>query len=78
VAYPRIHLGNGDSFDLPFVPPDEESAYELRWRKAHARVEWLASPKGRLDRILPQTLPRITANANARSYRSPQYRTTTR
>lgn len=68
VAYPRIHRASGDVFDLPFVEPDAEEAYELEWRKVYARVEWLASPKGRLDRWLPQTLPRQVHNANARSH----------
>ena len=74
MAYPRIHRGNGDTFDLPFVEPEREASFEKEWREAHCRVEWLLSPKGRLDRWLPQTLPRQVANSNARSYRSTRNR----
>ena len=65
MAYPRLHFGDGGTLDLAFT--EDEAALEARW-KGLAGVEWLLSPKGRLDRALPQTLPRLVHNANARSF----------
>ena len=74
MAYPRIHFGGGGTLDLGYVPPEAEAAFEQEWRAVHCRVEWLATPKGRLDPMLPQTLPRIVHNANARSHSQPRER----
>jgi hypothetical protein len=64
--WPRIWFGDGGSLDLPKVERDQMAAFEEAW-KGYAKVEWLATPKGRLDRLLPQTLPMQVHNANARS-----------
>ena len=60
----RLHFPDG-TLDIEREVTDE-AAFEARWRGV-AKVEWLASPHGRLDHLLPQTLPRIVRNANARS-----------
>lgn len=64
--YPRIHFGDGGTLDLPYVKAEDEAAFEESWR-GYARVEWLATPKGRLDRLLPQSLVRQVHNQNART-----------
>jgi hypothetical protein len=67
-GYPRLWFGDGGHLDLPQLIGDENvAAYEAEWRAHHVRVEWLVSPHGRLDRVLPQTLERIVHNANVRS-----------
>ena len=68
MAYARIHMRGGRVFDQGWVEPSEEAEFERGWREVYARVEWLSSRKGRLDNALPQTLPRIVHNLNARSY----------
>jgi hypothetical protein len=68
VPWARIHFGDGGKLDLPReVPESEMAAVEKSWREAHCRVEWLRSIGGRLDELLPQTLPMQVHNANARS-----------
>lgn len=68
-GYPRLWFGDGGSLDLrEWISPDESELYEKRWREHGVRVEWFLSPKGRLDRVLPQTLPRLVHNANIRSW----------
>jgi len=67
VGYPRIHFGGGGTVDLDFVASESEERFEQAWRAVHCRVEWLQTPRGRLDHLLPQTLPRLVHNANARS-----------
>ena len=69
-GYPRLWFPDGGRHDmLQRVSPDDSEEYERRWREAGVRVEWLLSPRGRLDRVLPQTIPRLVHNANIRSHR---------
>src|SRR5699024_9423149 len=66
-GYPRLWFPDGGHLDLLVrIDPDDSEAYEAWWRPV--RVEWFLSPKGRLDRALPQTLPRLVHNANIRSW----------
>lgn len=68
-GYPRLWFPDGGRLDLyEKVAPDDSEEYEAGWRRAGVRVEWLLTPKGRLDRLLPQTLPRLAHNANIRSW----------
>ena len=68
-GYPRLWWRDGTHLDLPDkVSPLASEAFEERWRPMGARVEWLMSPRGRLDRVLPQTLERLAHNANVRSW----------
>lgn len=70
-GYPRLWFPDGGHLDLPtWVKPEHSEAFEERWRPI--RVEWFLSPKGRLDRLLPQTLPRLVHNANVRSWNERQ------
>lgn len=40
--------------DLPDPVPDLlREEWEKPWRAVHIRVEWLKSPRGRLDHLLP-------------------------
>jgi hypothetical protein len=64
--WPRLWFGDGGSLDLPKVEREQMAAFEASW-KGYARVEWLATPKGRLDRIIPQNLILQVHNANART-----------
>lgn len=53
MRWARLHFGNGDTLEL--VEPIHEwrmDEFERRWREVHVRVEWLWSPRGRLDHIL--------------------------
>jgi hypothetical protein len=69
-GFPRLWFGDGGHLDLPQPIGDEDvTAFEERWRAVHVRVEWLRSPRGRLDQVLPQTLERIAHNQNVRSRR---------
>jgi len=63
-GWPRLWFPDGGILDLEFT--EDEAGTEARWRGV-AKVEWLSSPKGRLDRWLPQTLLRQVRNQNARS-----------
>jgi len=68
-GYPRLWFRDGGRVDLDRVVPDDQvAAYEAEWRKVGVRVEWLVSPHGRLDRVLPQTIQRLVHNANVRSW----------
>lgn len=67
-GYARVWFADGGHLDLSYVAPESSEEHERAWREVGARVEWLLSPKGRLDRTLPQTLPRIVHNANARAF----------
>lgn len=68
-GYPRLWFGDGFHFDASeLVPDDQVAEYEKRWRRVHVRVEWLTSPHGRLDRVLPQNIQRQVRNANTRSW----------
>lgn len=68
-GYPRLWRRNGDHWDgLRLVPDAEVEEYEAGWRAVHVRVEWLRSPHGRLDAVLPQTLLRDVHNQNVRSW----------
>lgn len=67
-GYPRLWWRDGTHLDLTEIVPDQEAAaFVKRWQGYHVRVEWLLSPHGRLDLVLPQTLERIVHNANVRS-----------
>lgn len=69
-GYPRLWRRNGDHWDgLRLVPDDQVTDYEAAWREVHVRVEWLRSPHGRIDHLLPQTILRDAANQNVRSWR---------
>ena len=69
-GYPRLWWRSGGHLDLPFVVPDPEVAdFERKWREVYVRVEWLRSPRGRIDQVLPQTLLREVHNQNVRSWR---------
>lgn len=69
-GYPRLWWRGGGHLDLPIVVPDAEvEGFERGWRTVYARVEWLRSPRGRIDQALPQTLERTVHNANVRSWR---------
>ena len=50
--WPRLHFGDGGTLDLEPVSEWDREAVEAEWRAVHVRVEWLRSPKGRLDRAL--------------------------
>lgn len=68
-GYPRLWFSDGGHLDLPRVVPDSEVAeYTAGWRAVGVRVEWLRSPHGRIDAVLPQTLLRQVHNANVRSW----------
>jgi hypothetical protein len=68
-GYPRLRFRDGGQLDLDRVIGDVQVAdFEDAWRKAGVRVEWLRSPHGRLDNVLPQTLERLVHNANVRSW----------
>ena len=68
-GYPRFWRRDGTHWDGTELVPDEAvPEFEARWREAHVRIEWLLSPKGRLDRALPQTLERLARNQNVRSW----------
>jgi len=68
-GYPRLWFPDGWSADMEQAVPDERVAeYEAGYRKYGVRVEWLTSPHGRLDNVLPKTLERLTHNQNVRSW----------
>ena len=49
----RLHFGDGGTLDLPRAVPELlRPEFEERWRQAHVRVEWMLSPRGRLDHLL--------------------------
>ena len=74
-GYPRLWWTDGTHQDvLRRVSPDASEDYEAKWNAVGVKVEWLLSPRGRLDRVLPQTLPRLVHNANARSGREHKIR----
>ena len=50
--WPRLHFRNGLKVDLEQVSEWDRELIEAEWRAVHVRVEWLRSPKGRLDRAL--------------------------
>jgi hypothetical protein len=52
LIYPRLRFGDGGTLDLEPVEDFEAEAVEAEWRAVHVKVEWLRSPKGRLDRAL--------------------------
>lgn len=69
-GYPRLWWRSGGHLDFQFVVPDAEVAdFEEKWRAVYVRVEWLRSPRGRIDQVLPQTIERTVHNANVRSWR---------
>lgn len=51
--YARLHFGDGGTLDLtePVSEWDRED-FEKEWRAVSVKVEWLRSPRGRLDRAL--------------------------
>ena len=66
----RLRFGDGGRLDLlrPISEWDQDR-FERRWNAAHVRVEWLLSPRGRLDAALRY---RDAESANrGRSDRSP-------
>ena len=46
----RLRFGDGGKLDLlrPINEWDQDR-FEREWRAVHVRVEWLRSPRGRLD-----------------------------
>jgi hypothetical protein len=50
--WPRLHFPDGGTLDLAPVSEWDREIVEQRWRAVNVRVEWLRSPKGRLDRAL--------------------------
>jgi hypothetical protein len=52
LLWPRLHFGDGGTLDLNPIQEYEREAVEAEWRAVHVRVEWLHSPKGRLDKAL--------------------------
>lgn len=69
-GYPRLWWRSGIHLDLSQPVADADvAAFEQRWREHYVRVEWMRSVKGRLDRVLPQTLLREVHNQNVRSWR---------
>lgn len=69
-GYPRLWFGDGGHLDLSRPIPDAEvEDFEKGWREQHVRVEWLRSPHGRLDAVLPQTVERLVRNARTFAWR---------
>ncbi len=52
MLWPRLHFNDGGTLDLEPVSEWDRELVEAEWRERHVRVEWLRSPKGRLDRAL--------------------------
>lgn len=66
-GYPRLWFPDGQRVDiLRKIAPEDSEEYERKWKAAGVLVEWLLSPRGRLDRALPQTLPRLAHNGYVR------------
>lgn len=69
-GYPRFWHRSGEHWDgLTPVPDAEVPEYEAGWRAVGVRVEWLRSPHGRLDAVLPQTVERYVHNAQTFGWR---------
>jgi hypothetical protein len=69
-GYPRLWFADGGHLDLDRVVTDADvPEFEARWRAAGCRVEWLRSPHGRLDGVLPQTIERIVRNERTFAWR---------
>lgn len=57
VRWARLHFGDGGTLDLTTPVPDtEREAFEDKWRAAHVWVEWMKTPRGRLDHLLAADL----------------------
>ena len=55
MRYPRLHFRGTYPGTLDLSTPVSEwdrDRFEATWREAHVRVEWLRSPRGRLDAAL--------------------------
>jgi hypothetical protein len=52
MLWPRLHFSDGGKLDLDPVSEWDREIVEKEWRAVHVRVEWMRSPKGRLDRAL--------------------------
>lgn len=49
----RLHFGDGGTLDLTEgIEELLREDFEREWRKVNVRVEWLHSPRGRLDRAM--------------------------
>ena len=69
-GYPRFWLRSGDHWDgLTPVADADVAAFEEGWRQVHVRVEWLRSPRGRIDHLLPQTIQRYVHNERLSHWR---------
>jgi hypothetical protein len=56
--YPRLRFSDGAKVDLDqLVPYFEQAGVEAEWRAAGVKVEWLLTPKGRLDAALRYVAP---------------------
>jgi hypothetical protein len=47
-----LHFRDGGTLDLAPVSEWDREIVEERWRAVGVKVEWLRSPKGRLDKAL--------------------------
>jgi hypothetical protein len=52
MLWPRLRFGDGGTLDLEPVSEWDRELVEAEWRAVHVKIEWLRSPKGRLDRAL--------------------------
>jgi hypothetical protein len=51
--WPRLRFTDGGKVDLDrLVPYWEQDAFAAEWRAIGVKVEWLLTPKGRLDAAL--------------------------
>ena len=51
--WPRLRFGDGGSVDLDPVSDWDVGHVERHWKAVGVKVEWLRTPEGRLDHLLP-------------------------
>lgn len=56
--WPRLRFGDGGSVDLAPVSEWDVPRVEAEWRRVSVKVEWLQTPGGRLDHLLPLIVTR--------------------